>query len=89
MTLTVARQMIGAEILKVRRNRSVIEDAVKDHSRRGPMEWVSPCRHLIEHNSQRKEVAAGIQRLATRLLRRHISNGPNRNSRAGIGAGRS
>ena len=40
-------------------------------------------RHLIQHHSERKEIGAMVQRLAARLLRRHIADGAHRRARSG------
>ena len=42
-----------------------------------------PGGHLIKHDPERKQVAARVQRLAPRLLGRHISDGAHRRTRTG------
>src|SRR5271170_8132266 len=50
----------------------VIEDLIEDYRGGGAAKWMVASGHLIEHNAQRKEVAARIERLAASLLRRHV-----------------
>src|SRR5208282_5888260 len=40
-------------------------------------------RHFIEHYTERKQIGAGVQRLATRLLRRHVTDRPHGSPRRG------
>jgi hypothetical protein len=42
-----------------------------------------PCRHLIEHGAERKDVAAAVNILSERLFRRHVGNRAQRCARAG------
>ena len=42
-----------------------------------------PGRKLVYHHAQGENVAAGIERFAPRLFRRHIGNGAYRRARAG------
>ncbi len=41
------------------------------------------CRHLVEHRPERKDVGLRADRLATRLLGRHVADGPDDESRFG------
>src|SRR4029079_385229 len=46
-------------------------------------EWAPPRQQLVEHDSERKDVAARIERLTRRLLRGHVSNRADDYARAG------
>ena len=39
--------------------------------------------HFVQHDTERKQIAARVERLAARLLRRHVGDGAQRRSRAG------
>src|SRR5271170_1676580 len=57
---------------RIERNRwrrRVVQNAIEDHCRRGPAEWALPGRHFVENASERKEVAAQVQRIAARQFR--------------------
>src|SRR6267142_3930687 len=41
------------------------------------------CDQLVQHRTERKQVAAPVQLFATRLLRRHVRDGADRSPRTG------
>ena len=63
--------------IRIQTNRSdgrAIHDAVEDHARSFSAKRKRPGGHFVEHDSERKQISARIQRLATHLLRRHVSH---------------
>ena len=66
-----------------RRNRCAVKIASNITAEVSPRKGSVPGRHLVEHRAKRKQVGAGIQFFAARLLRRHISDRAERSTRAG------
>ncbi len=55
-----------------RRSRLAVQDGVERHGRRGALERPRAGGHFIEHHAVREQVAARVDGLAARLLRRHV-----------------
>ena len=60
-----------------------MENCFKDRGRRGSRERLFPGRHFVEHDAQRKKIGARVERLAKRLLGRHIGNRAHGRARHG------
>ena len=58
-----------------RRERGAPQDAVKNSRGGVALEWKSARGHFIENNTERKQIAAGIESLAERLLGGHVGDG--------------
>ncbi len=66
-----------------RRDRRPVHDAVKNYAGSFSAKGQRSGGHFVEHDSERKQVGAGVEWLASNLLGRHVSHGPQRRSRAG------
>ena len=66
-----------------RRHWRLVQDGFEQQRSRVPAERQRACRHLVQHRAKRKQIGARIERLAARLLRRHISHRADRRSRRG------
>ena len=55
-----------------------VQELIEDGGERLAGERRAAGRHLEDHGAERKDVGAGIDRLAERLLRSHITGGPER-----------
>ena len=49
-----------------------------------PRKGSAAGRHFVQHHAEREEVGARVDLLAARLLRRHIGDGADSGSRAGV-----
>ena len=65
-----------------------MEDRVEDRGRGVAAERQRPGRHLVEHHPQREEVRPQVERLAERLLRRHVGHRPEQPCPGSSGASR-
>ena len=62
-----------------------MEDRVDDRGGRAAFEGAAGGQHLVEHDAEREDVGARIQRVAERLLRRHVQDGADGGAQAGQG----
>ncbi len=77
-----ARQRRGQRRVQCeRRGRLPVQELIEDRCRRVACERCSSGRHLEQHDSQREEIRARIERLAERLFRRHVADRADRASR--------
>ena len=60
-----------------------IQNGFEDHPRTFAAERQRPGRHLVQHRAEREQVGAGIEFLASHLLRRHVGDGAQRRTGAG------
>ena len=68
-------QLGGQRRVQLRHRQGImLQNAVEDDRRSRAIEGQPAGRHLIKDRAQRKQVGARIDFLATRLLRRHISD---------------
>ena len=58
-----------------RGDRRAVENRVEDDGRRARPRRLAARRHLVEHGAEGEEVGAGVERLAARLLGRHVRHG--------------
>jgi hypothetical protein len=58
-----------------RRRGLPVQDRVEDQSGRRSVERPAAGRHFVQHDAQREEIAAGVERLAACLFRRHVGRG--------------
>ena len=72
---------IGPQV--ARRRRRIVENRGRGHGTRGSVERPAASRHLVEHQPEREEIRACVQRCAAQLLRRHV--GQRADGGAGIG----
>ena len=66
-----------------RRRRLALQDRCENDARRIPCKSLPARRHLVQHQSQRKQIGASIELFRAHLLGRHIADGADRHSRAG------
>src|SRR5215472_5286851 len=66
-----------------RRSGRSIENCFEDDTRALAPKWQLAGTHFIEHSTERKNVATGIQLLRSHLLWRHVCDGAERTARAG------
>src|SRR5271156_2742326 len=64
--------------------RIAIEDGFSDEAGTASWKRQPPRRHLIENDTERKQIRAGVQHLGPYLLGRHVGYG----SQSGTGAGK-
>jgi hypothetical protein len=62
--------------------RLAVQDAVEHGARGRAGEGTLARHHLVEHRAEREEIGARVDRLAERLLRRHVGDGAERHARA-------
>ena len=60
-----------------------MENGIENQGGRIRAKCHSACCHFVQHGAKGKEVAAPVQFLTSRLLRRHVSYGAHRCSGAG------
>src|SRR5579864_205660 len=60
------------------RNGILVQDLVKNGTRRVTLKRKNPRRHFVEHNPERKNIRARVQRFAQNLLGRHVRDGAQR-----------
>ena len=61
--------------------RRAVHDRIEDDSRSFSPKWHRASRHLVQHDAERKQIGARVERLAPHLLRRHVSHRAQRRSR--------
>ncbi len=72
--LDLRHTRVGDALRKSRR--IAVEDRVGDLNEIVPLEGPASCDQLVEDHSQREDVGACVQRLSSRLLRRHVVRRP-------------
>ena len=60
-----------------------MQDAVEDHRGGGSSEGQSAGGHFVEHDTQRKQIGAGVEFFAAGLFRRHVGDGAHGTAGAG------
>ena len=60
-----------------RQHRRTVQDGFEDDRRGVSAERQRAGRHLVQHRAKGEQVGAGVQVLASRLLGRHVSHGPD------------
>src|ERR1035438_4164166 len=63
--------------------RVAVQEGIRRGSRRLAAKRQLPGGHLVEHDTERAQIATMVQWLAQRLFRRHVGHGPERRPRAG------
>ena len=90
--LRVLLERLGDHPLELRRHlavhvgrpaRHLVQHRGEHHRRGVALEGRTPGRHLVEDRAEREEVGPGIERLAPRLLRRHVVHRAHRRARVG------
>jgi len=59
-----------------------MKNRVDNRRRRAPLERAASGQHLVENDAERENVGPGIERIAERLLRRHVEDGSDRGAEA-------
>src|SRR6266852_6006925 len=72
---------LGIQVL--RRRLRAVEDGVKNLYRSLATKWQGPGGHLVEDDAKAEQIATRIERLAERLLRRHICDSAYRGAGPG------
>ena len=72
-------RQVGVE--RRRRQRRLVQDCRERHGRRLPRERMPSSRALVQHHAERKQIRAAVQLLAAGLLRRHIGDRAQRDTR--------
>ena len=60
-------------VQRTQRRRLVSQVCAPDLPRLVTLEWAAAREHLVEHDAERVDVCARVERLTTRLLRRHVT----------------
>ena len=60
------------------RHRRAVENRIENGPRAVPSKWPRARRHFIEHDAEREQIGAGVQRRRPDLLGRHVRHGPER-----------
>src|SRR5580658_1458183 len=66
-----------------RSDRIAVEDGFRDETRTGSLKGQLPRCHLVENDTERKQIRSTVQRSGPYLLGRHISDGSQCYPRAG------
>src|SRR3989442_1625426 len=61
----------------------MLQNSVEDQRRGVASEWQRARAHLVQHSTEREQVCPTVELLTLHLLRRHISDRPERRTGAG------
>jgi hypothetical protein len=64
------------------RTRRIVEDGLEHDGGRAPVEGAGASGELVQHGAEREEIAARVERLHARLLRRHVEERAERRAGA-------